>query len=718
MVPLNKPFFSSSPWLCFSLILFSSLGQLLLIQNQFFWTLPVGIACYALAGLILILPRSISPSREILSASKTYGLLSLILIGAFLLRIYRLDQFPAGLFPDQGYLALNAEKIARGNGWPFYQTFDWPVAQPDMYYFLAAWFHFFKPSQISFFLYSVVFSLIALPLFYYCYRSLSNTPTALAALFFLYSSRWFLIYSRDGHPAMEVPFFIGLTLTFWLYAVQSEKPWAFALCGVCLASGFYSYQDLKVLPILIFAYVLYEGWRCADRARFFQNNVRLLVFFLIFASPALVHILGDHGLSSREKELLAFPSLFAEHGLSGVWNHFLETILVFNRWGDPWFYHNIPNHRQLDDVTGVLWFLGAFYALFHFKERKYFYALTGFSVFLLPAFLSIDSRHASRLMGTLPFVFFLSAQALWVFHEKLKDLKPKFLSAAFLSFLLFFSAVQNARDYFQVQANNPDCWRVCGGAEDSWVAQAIQRYSGSYNCFVCPKFYGNFQIWFLDYDFVPQIGYWKLPRSLVLKGLSPQKGVCLFFEEGQWGDLKLFQNLYPGGTTEWFKDLDGNRIAGLYLIPASTWVSEAARLSRHSWDHGLKGVYYSSTLEKGTPAAIQIDPLLNFTFRNDFPLTNFPPLSVHWKGSLIAPKDGIYEWTVLTSDDFQMSLDGKPLLSASQLGGQRFLRKGTHRLEARFKKIKGVDTLLSLLWKIPGNSQFEVLPSQVLKPFP
>ncbi|HXL74090.1 MAG TPA: PA14 domain-containing protein, partial [bacterium] len=494
--------------------------------------------------------------------------------------------------------------------------------------------------------------------------------------------------------------------------------WAFGLCGATLALSFYSYQDLYFLPILVFGYALYEACMSNDKPRFLRNTAVLFLCFLILSMPILEQIFRHSGLNLRDKELLAFPNLFLEQGFTGVWNHFLETLMVFNRRGDSWPYHNIPDHRQLDDVTGVLWLLGLFYSISRLKERKHFYPLLGFGLFLLPAFLSVDSRHASRLIGTLPFVFFLAAQVLIDFHQEIKGLKPKILPAIILSLLLFLSVAQNAWDYFQVQAKNTDCWRVCGGAEDSWVAQAIQRYSGSYTCLVCQKFYKNFQINFLDYDLAPQIGCWKLPQSLYLKGLNPRKGVCLFFQEGQWGDLKLFQDLYPGGATEWFKDLDGNPIAGFYLIPPPLWVNRSVLLGRHSLTHGLKGVYYLSAQEKGLPALIQVDPVLNFTFRNDFSIADFPPLAVHWTGSLIIPKNGIYEWTVLTTDDFQMSMDGIKVLWRGQTDHGLYLKKGNHRLEAHFLKTDGVDTILNLMWKTPGSSRFEILPAQSVKPFP
>lgn len=716
---MEKPSRSNPSWSLYTPFCLAALGQVFLIQKEVPWTLPLGLVLYACAALALWrIPDGPSPPISTRSSRKEYVALGSILLLAFLLRIYRLDRFPAGIFPDEGHLALTTERMVLEHWHPFTEIFHWPVCVPSTYYTLDAWFHLVPPSQISFFLYSVFVSLLCLPFLYFFYRYLSSGAAALIALFFLAVSRWFLTYSRDGHPAVEVLFYMGLTLALWAAALSSGKRWLFALCGLSLALGLYSYQDLKFLPILILGYAVYEGIRSDDKKDFLKNMTLLFVVAFVFSAPMLWHIVVDHGLSFRERQLLAFPNLYLEKGIAGVLQHLAQTLLVFNRQGDFWPYHNIPDHRQLGDMAGIFWVLGLFYALYHYRQRRFFYPLLGLVLFLLPAFLSIDSRHASRLIGTLPFVFLLAGQAAAHLYEKAKTQSPQFLVFILTGTLLVFSAGQNAWQYFQVQAQNEECWRVLGGAEDSWVADAIHRLAPDFECLLCQKFYGNFQISFLDYGLLPQIDQWKLPSSIYLRPRDPRKGICLFFEEGHWGALGLFQTLYPGGTTEFFRDLNGDPIAALYAIPAPRLAESLRRLVDHPFSYGLKGTYYRSGEEKGVPVVTQRDPVLNFTFRNDFPFTEFPPLSVLWSGKLIAPREGIYEWTVLTSDDFEMSLDGKKVLTAAQKDQKLFLKKGTHSLTARFRKTSGEDTVLNLLWKPPGAARFEFVPYQVLRPAP
>lgn len=685
-------------------------------QKDLPWTLPLGVLFFLFAGLLLYLDKSTAKSPSLWTSGKEFAVLLSILLLAIGLRVYRLDLFPAGFTTDEGFMGLTVQRIIHEHYRPFTETFDWLIGQPDMYYALAAWFHFVPVSQVSFFLYSVTVSLLAMPFLYFTYRSLTDTSTALTALFFLYVSRWFLTYSRDGHPAIGVPLIIGFALTFWLYGVQKEKTWAFVLCGAGLAAGLYDYQELKFLPLLILIYGAYESWRGEKRTRLLKNGLFLGITFVLLSLPVLEYLWQVRGLTPRERYLFAFPDLFLEKGMVGVWDHWWESFGVLNRQGDLWGFNNIPHHRHLDDITGALWILGLFTAFFHLKEPRYFYPVAGFFVFLLPDFLSSDSFQTSRMLGTLPFVCLLAAETSVSLLQKARTLDRTKFSTIVFSFLLIGCAAQNAWDYFGVQAKDPQSWRVLGAAESTWVARSVRRYAPACTCLLCSKFYMNYQIWFLDHDLIPQMREWKLPGSLDFPGADPQKGVCLFFEEGQWGVLKLFQTRYPGGNTEIFRDLNGEPIAALYAIPLPIWLSRVARY--HSRPQGLKAFYYRSTDEKGVPWVTRVDPLLNFTFHDDFPFTDFPPLSVRWSGLLNLPKAGIYEWTILTNDHIQMNLDHLPILTDSRRTRRLFLKKGRHPIEIHFKKTEGVDTALTLLWKIPGDDRFETVPASVLEPGP
>ncbi len=643
----------------------------------------------------------------------------LILFLAFFLRIYRIGEFPAGMFTDQSSECLNVLRILR-EGWrpSFSDLFQQPVCVPSVYGYLLFWFKFFPATQVSFFLASVVMSLAAFPFLYRIFRHLSGSTTALFAVFFLAVMRWHITYSRDGHPAIEIPFYMALSLAFWLYSVKHRKTWAFALTGVFLAASLYSYQVSKAFVVLMAVYAAYEWLRNSKfRNRFLGQLALLFSICGTLCFPLLREMTSQQSLGWREKELMAFPGVYVHGGLRGIWEHFLGTVFSFNRWGDVWYYHNIPGHRLLDDGMGILLVLGFFHALFRIRERASFYAVTGLAVMCLPAFLSVNPNHASRLFGTIPFIVLLCGSFLSRLITTLGASKSGRKGSVFLLVVfLIFCAGQNFRDYFHEQAVQEDCWRVGNGAEASWIGKAIARDGDTCSYLICSHFYGQYTVQFLGFDHRDAMYPLRLPESLDLNFLPKEKCICLVFEEGQTGILGLFQELYPGGDVQTLKTPSGASVAYLYRL--SRLVLEKAFpvekiLPRN---FGLEGRYQVLDGKGRTVTFSHLDPLLNFTFRNDFSITHFPPLLARWDGWLLCPQEGPYLFLELGNDPSELLIDGKWILQEeNKISEKVYLHKGFHRLQAALRKTSGVDTSFTLLWKKKGDGKFQVIPAESLR---
>ncbi len=645
----------------------------------------------------------------------------LILLTAFFLRVYRIADFPAGMFNDQSSECLSVLRILR-EGWhpSFQEIFQQPVCVPSVYGYLLLWFSLFPATQVSFFLASVVISLAAFPLLYRVFRHLSGPAAALSAVFFMAVMRWHLTYSRDGHPAIEIPFYMGLSLAVWLYSVKHRKTWAFALTGVFLAALLYSYQVGKAFAVLMAVYAAYEWLKDPkSRGRFLGQLVLLFAVCGFLCAPLLREMASQKSLGWRENELMAFPGVYLQGGLRGIWDQILGTVFAFNRSGDAWYYHNIPGHRLLDDGMGILFVLGFFHAIFRIKERASFYALAGLAVMCLPAFLSVNPNHASRLFGAIPFIvllcgIFLSRLLSALSAAKFGTKGSLFLAAAFL----IFCAGQNFQNYFYGQAVQEECWRVGYGAEASWVGKSIARDGGTCSYLLCPHFYGQYTVRFLGYDHQDAMFPLRLPDSMNLGTLPKDKDVCLALEEGQTGILELFQALYPGGELQTLKSSGGASVAYLYRISRMAMGNAQPAEKALGRNFGLEGCYQVLD-DKGDAITVRhLDPLLNFTFRNDFPVTRFPPLQVRWEGGLFCPREGPYLFLALSHDPAELLIDGKKVLREGNQGSMPFyLRKGLHRIQAGLSKTSGVDTAFSLLWKKKDDRNFQVIPAENLRRF-
>lgn len=208
-----------------------------------------------------------------------------------------------------------------------------------------------------------------------------------------------------------------------------------------------------------------------------------------------------------------------------------------------------------------------------------------------------------------------------------------------------------------------------------------------------------------------------LPESLPLREVPPGRGVLFALEENRTGVLRLLQTLYPGGTTSYARDAAGHVIASFYQIPPELIHSSQLRAERFSKSRlCLQGVYRLSLDPQSPASLIHDDPLLNFTFRNDFPLRLFPPLTVDWSGFLSAPRTGLYRFVALATDAARVRLDGQWILSGDKMESpELLLNKGLHPIHVTFQKSSGTDAALSLLWKKPGDSKYEVIPNTAFR---
>src|SRR5581483_11190040 len=224
----------------------AALGQYFLIQQDQPWTLWVGLALMA-AALFFFLQEKTPPqparkgSRKGLSP-KTEGLFFfLILLIAALFRFYRLEDFPAGVFPDDACGAYGALRILH-EGWrPFREIFLLHTAVPTLYYEEALWFRFFPATAQGLFAFSATLSMLSLGLFYGVFRKLAGPLPALLALFLLAVMRWDVTFARNAHVNADMLFWMAASLLCWLWALDSKRWTRFAIAGAVLALGSYSY---------------------------------------------------------------------------------------------------------------------------------------------------------------------------------------------------------------------------------------------------------------------------------------------------------------------------------------------------------------------------------------------------------------------------------------------------------------------------------------------
>jgi hypothetical protein len=591
----------------------------------------------------------------------------LIMALAAFFRIYRLGDLPPGIFFDQGYMGWLAERIMHEGYHPFFPD-EFTHNSPMLAYQLVPWLAIFKLSQFNYLLFFSIMSLVSLGFIYWAFRQLAGPRQALVAFFILAVMRWDVTFSRNGFPSVEVPFYMFGTIAPLLYGLKTGKRWAFILAGLLFGMGLYTYQAYKIFPALLVLFGVYEFWTNRETMR--KNWKNLAVFSLVFfmtVSPIVGQAIASKAIGWRESNYNIFSQIREAHSLKPLIEMVEKTAWMYNRTGDSNERHNIPNHRMLDNITGVLFVMGLFFALFHVRQRKYFFAVIGFLVMLLPCLLSQDPAHANRLLGSVPFLALLASfpvMALWGRVRAKWGSVGEFFLILILLQPAFLMGLENYKTFFEEFAacNSLYSTGVFAGysVPETRVGEMVLKDGENEDYYIDPRFYDFPTVNFLTYPHKDRVKKFEMPGDFApFKTDDPKRGLCYVIMHEHTGVLRILKGLYPTGTLEESHDLNGSVMVEFFKVPP-----EAAAQA-----HGLKGNW-----GKG-------DQVLS-AFPQGLPSGPFHGV---FKGDLFVKMDGDYHFTAQSNGKVTWSIAGHPILPSTHL----FLPRGFYSIEVHLAAPEG-----------------------------
>ena len=629
----------------------------------------------------------------------------LVFFFAILLRICKLGEIPSGIFIDASGPAVMALKMDYGHWIPPFFMMPQFANPTYVLYFLASWFRWFSPTQVNLYLFYAFFALASLPLIYWTFRQLAGPRTALLSLFFIAVMRWHLVFSRIGFRGIQVPFYMFGTLAFFLYGLKQRKSWPFIVSALFLTGGLYTYQAFKAFPLLMLILLIYEY---RQNPKSFKSTAKPLIgsalLFFLLTVPLWNYWIHQGSLGTRESQIFIGKEAVQEKSLRPLVEKAVQTALMFNRKGEQQPRHNYKDHRILDDVTGIFFVLGLAFALWKFKQRPYFYAVSGFLVMSLPGVLSSEQTQSHRMLGALPFVAFFAATAVLAWQKGMEGRFPKarpWVQGLFAG-LLLFAAGENLKTYFVDQAGDYDCWRDFN-IEATTVGKTVVAHPDTVY-YLAPAFYEHFTVQYLDYfesSRVHLLDLGKMNGQALDNHLSK---ICFVLDEGKSPTLDFLKSLYPNGTEEPFKDRYGKTLAFFFETQTP--------LKPISFHKGLER-WQNRDLPPNVTGPFDWDPLINFTNIADFGVDH-PPVEVFWRGKIHISKSGTYDFVLLTHEEGELVLDGKKVAAGLRAGaGTVSLAAGWHSLDLHCKRESNPDVELDfhLLWKKPGDSAFSVVPN-------
>ena len=329
----------------------------------------------------------------------------LIVVAAIVVRFWALQSQPGGLYPDEAAEGLGAQRLLTLPGYhPVF--FDSDGGREALYaYIVAAVFKVFGSSVLTLRGAAAAVGVVGVIATYIAVRRFGRAP-ALIAMAWAAGSLWMIAVSRDGFRNILTVLVGAAALAALLRWGDRPSRWAAVAAGVAVALGFWTYQPLKLLPLLAILWLLWMRARQPERFRALRGTwLWAGAAFVVVVAPMVYTAITDFsGYFGRA----AFVSVFNSGSMSqdSYPVHILKTLGMFLFTGDPNARHDVSGLPMLGPVLVVPFLLGIWRCWRHRDDHGYALVLLGLPVFLIPPLIANEggAPHFLRSLGLEPYV--------------------------------------------------------------------------------------------------------------------------------------------------------------------------------------------------------------------------------------------------------------------------------------------------------------------------
>ena len=742
---------SRAGWLLFLLALLAGAGSIARVARAdtdpwglrlwLFTLVALPVAGYLLGARANASVPEAAPTPPPWTWPEIVAVLAVIAVGAGL-RIYRLDTIPPGIFVDETNAAGDALRIL--DGWrasPF--GVGWFETPLGYIYYMAGLIKLFGPTYYTLKAASLIPALLTLPALYLLGRELFGPRVALAALAFLAFNRWHMTMSRWGWNEVAPPLFHILAVYFLARGSRTRNLGSFALAGVVMGLGMYTYLASRLAVLAILAYI---GYRVLVERGYLRRAWQGLLLFLVayalvFGPLVTTYVRNPFTFLNRSQQVSILNDMKAQYRAENAPSPLVQRALgalglptnitfeplkrsvikhlrMFHIEGDYNPRHNIPGQPMLDPITGAFFVLGLLLALWRWRDHRYGLLLLWIPIVLLGGILTLarEAPQAYRTLGVVPAIGLLAGDALvrsvqWLEAQaaRLLSRSPRALHPYITSFLialpLALAGWANVDAYFNRWATARSTYAAFSPMETT-VAREVAARLSTHTVYLSPTLYWGSPLRYLTYRPAAQgYGLQHPPfqpiqpvEDLPLSG--PVAENALFLLEPLYADLlELFTEYYPHTQAELVTSRYGDPLYLRVTIPQADIRAIRGLNARYELDDG-------TTVERREAS-------IDHAWPEDFPaeVSARRVTRVTWTGSLFIPRSGVYD--LRAEGELQVEVDGVPWQ------GQRMLGKGLHALRVvQERPGESGYTVARLYWQregedarpVPGEYFFVVPP--------
>lgn len=398
------------------------------------------------------------------------GTLVAILLLAFFVRFYHIEQVPVGLYPDEAANGVDAvHAIETGTYQLFYPA---NYGREGLFINIQAFFISILGNTITGLKFaSILFGTLSVLGLYLLTRELYHRRGAgIIAAFMLATSYWAINFSRIGFRAIMTTFLLTFSFYFFFRGLRTHRFRDFLISGLIFGTGLHTYIAFRVAPLILIILlpVLMLSYEKFLR-RFWKHGLAFILGAFLTAAPMLYHFFVSHpdDFASRSSHISVFSPEINHGDLWGtIGKTFSISLLKYNFWGDQNWRHNYPPYPVLDPFVGTFFLAGFLFVIWQtvtllgkrlrdgdrdLRLLRNVFLLGSFFAMLVPEFLTDEGLpHALRSIGTQMPVFLMAMiPAFWIYEKALRSQAGAKL--AFLSILvvaLGLSATWNLTKYF------------------------------------------------------------------------------------------------------------------------------------------------------------------------------------------------------------------------------------------------------------------------------
>lgn len=300
------------------------------------------------------------------------------------------------------------------------------------------------------------------------------------------ASYWHTALSRLGLRIVLTTVITAALLTFLARAMRHNQRVDFIKAGIVLGFGLYTYQAVRMLPVVIVAGVglalLFHAHNWRERGRYLLNLSILVMVALVIFVPLLGYwmqypndfwrrtegrLLGDDLITAtnedgsiveRQATLGERLEAFSQN-LPILTNNIRTALLMFNWKGDVAWINGAPNQPAMDTFTGALLIVGlAAWLARMVRRRDVFDWLVPLAVLimLMPSALSIaypvENPSHTRTSGALPEVYLIAALPLALLVRSITEMAPgrrgRVTAVGLVTLIVLGAYNANTRTYF------------------------------------------------------------------------------------------------------------------------------------------------------------------------------------------------------------------------------------------------------------------------------